>query len=558
MSPASSGQPRPAAAYALWLDSLTRAGWEAGPAAEQVPAGSALGRVSAEPIVARWPSPRSDCSAMDGIAVRAAGLTAAAAAATAVDGSAVRLPAGTFEWIDTGDPMPAGADTVVMREWLLPQEDGGVIIVPGGLTAAAADATGIAVPLGKNVRTAGEDFAAGTELVPPGRRLRPGDLAAAAAGGHVMVVVARPPVVAIIPTGDEIRPPGSTARPGEILDTNSLMLAARCRQLSAIPALSEIQPDDPDALAAEIRRCAHEADLVLVIAGSSRGRGDHAGAVLAQVGGVAVTGVAVRPGHPALLGHAKHPGSPARSAASGRAGIAPVIGLPGYPLASTVIFELFAAPLLDAIQGVRPAPRPALLAALDRDWSSPPGLEDWVLVTLAPPAASPAGRALPVATPARRGAGSISQLARADAWWPIPPDRTAFCAGAPIELRAIPNAPCLLPQSGVAAGDTRMVPPGGHGRQVAERLALELLAAGGRVTSRLPRDHPLESLVERLQLARFVGAVDAVPAGLDRHAAALTGLGRRGGHRRCLLLVRVVPGRDRAGRPPGRGPAARL
>jgi putative molybdopterin biosynthesis protein len=427
MSPASSGQPRPALAYARWLDSLTRAGWDAGPAAEQVPVADALGRVSTDPIVARWPSPRSDCSAMDGIAVRADRLTGG----DGTDG-AVGLPAGTFEWIDTGDPMPADADTVVMREWLRPRQDGGVVIVPGGL----------AVPRGKNVRRVGEDFAAGAVLVPAGRRLRPGDLAAAAAGGHASLLVARQPVVAIIPTGDEIRPLGSTARPGEILDTNSLMLAARCRQLSAVPLLSEIQPDDPDTLAAEIRRCAPVADLVLIIAGSSRGRGDHAAAVLAQVGGIAVTGVAIRPGHPALLGHAKHPGHAARSPAVGRAGVAPVIGLPGYPLATTVIFELFAAPLLAALQGVRQPTRPARLAALDRAWSSPPGIEEWVLVTLAPAAASPADGALPVATPARRGAGSISQLARADAWWPIPPDRTAFTAGTPIEVLPIPDAPC--------------------------------------------------------------------------------------------------------------------
>ena len=164
--------------------------------------------------------------------------------------------------------------------------------------------------------------------------------------------------------------------------------------------------------------------------------------MLAQVGGVAVTGVAVRPGHPALLGHAKHPGSAARPAASGRAGIAPVIGLPGYPLAATVIFELFAAPLLAVLQGVRPAARPARLATLDRDWTSPPGIEDWVLVTLAPAVASPASPALPVATPTRRGAGSISQLARADAWWPIPPDQTAFTAGTPVEVIPLPDAPC--------------------------------------------------------------------------------------------------------------------
>jgi putative molybdopterin biosynthesis protein len=412
-----------------------------------VPVADALARVSADPIMARWPSPRSDCSAMDGIAVRAARLAGCADANPVgdgepaddpADGGVVRLAAGTFEWIDTGDPMPVDADTVVMREWVLPHEDGSVTVTP-------------AVPRGKNVRRVGEDFAAGEVLVPAGRRLRPGDLAAAAAGGHASLLVARQPVVAIIPTGDEIRPLGSTARPGEILDTNSLMLAARCRQLGAVPMLSEIQPDDPDALAAEIRRCAHDDDLVLIIAGSSRGRGDHAAAVLAQVGGVAVTGVAVRPGHPALLGHAKHPGHPAGTAATGQAGIAPVIGLPGYPLATTVIFELFAAPLLAALQGVRPTVRPALLATLDRDWSSPPGIEDWILVTLAPSAAPPASLtsaprpadgALPVATPTRRGAGSISQLARADAWWPIPADRTAFTAGTPIEVLPIPAVPC--------------------------------------------------------------------------------------------------------------------
>jgi molybdopterin biosynthesis enzyme len=63
-----------------------------------------------------------------------------------------------------------------------------------------------------------------------------------------------------------------------------------------------------------------------------------------------------------------------------------------------------------------------------------------VLVTLAPAADSPALGPLPVATPTRRGAGSISQLARADAWWPIPADRTAVVAGTPIEVRPIPDA----------------------------------------------------------------------------------------------------------------------
>jgi putative molybdopterin biosynthesis protein len=157
--------------------------------------------------------------------------------------------------------------------------------------------------------------------------------------------------------------------------------------------------------------------------------------VLAQVGGVAVAGVAVRPGHPALLGHAKRPEAGDVQPAEGhghRAGIAPVIGLPGYPLATAVIFELFAVPLLGSLTG-QAAAADRVRARLDRDWSSPSGFEDWVLVTLVPDAAG----GPPIATPARRGAGSISQLARADAWWPIPAGQATFRAGTEIEILPI-------------------------------------------------------------------------------------------------------------------------
>ncbi|TVZ00381.1 molybdopterin molybdenumtransferase MoeA [Trebonia kvetii] len=448
----------PDVAYQRWLDSLGGAGWPArsGRASppglpgelgdsERVPLDEALGRVAAAAVTARWPSPRCDCAAMDGIAVRAAGLpiapavggTVAPAGTGGADdldaqdldarAGAIRLPAGAFEWIDTGDPMPDGLDTVVVRERLLPQGDGSVLI------AAGPDAAAPLATAGQHVRTAGEDFAAGEELLPAGRLLRPGDLAAAAAAGHATLVVTRRPVVAIIPTGDEIRPAGEPLRRGDIIDTNSIMLAARCRQLGALAEVGPIVPDDPDSLAAELHRAAAGADLVLIIAGSSRGRGDHAAAVLAQVGGVAVAGVAVRPGHPAILGHVKRPTG---AKAADRAAIAPAIGLPGYPLAAAVIFELFAVPLLGVLTGHTPA-RTTIRARLDRDWTGRPEAENWVLVTL-----SDHGERgeLPLATPARRGAGTISQLARADAWWQVPAgrDRVDFAAGT--EIAVLPVA----------------------------------------------------------------------------------------------------------------------
>jgi len=423
MPPAAAAGPRPSpqAAYARWIDACTAAGWRGAPAAEPVPVSGALGRVTAAPVRARWPSPRSACAAMDGIAISAG---PADAAGSAVAAGRWQLAASAFTWVDTGDPLPAGMDTVVERERVQLDADG------------SAQITGPA-PRGLNVRARGEDFQSGQLLIPAGHRLRPADLAAAAAAGHAALEVARQPVVAIIPTGDEIRPVGSALGPGEVTDSNSLLLALRAGEAGARALVSDVQPDDPDVLAAEFRRAALAADLVLVIAGSSAGRSDHTAAAVARTGAVAVRGVAVRPGHPVLLGYAQ----PDRARAGRGAPAVPVIGIPGYPLAAAVIFELFAVPLLAQLQGRQPADRLRQRAQLTCDWVSSPEVEDWVPVSLAPvPAGEEPGYPV-VATPARRGAGSVSRLMRADAWWPIPIGQGKFARGELIDVHPLPGAP---------------------------------------------------------------------------------------------------------------------
>ncbi len=125
-----------------------------------------------------------------------------------------------------------------------------------------------------------------------------------------------------------------------------------------------------------------------------------------------------------LLGHLTPgpPGSDRRAAAT-----VPAIGVPGYPLAAAVIFELFAAPLLQKLEGQRVADREPLRARLGCDWDSPPGVEDWVPVSLD---AGPDRTGAPVAVPsAGHGAGSLSRLVRADAWWPIPIGQGPFSRG---------------------------------------------------------------------------------------------------------------------------------
>jgi putative molybdopterin biosynthesis protein len=422
-------RPGPEAAYSRWLAVCTAAGWHGDAVVEQVPVRSALGRVAAASAHARWPSPRFACAAMDGIA-----LAAGAVVGGEVEAGQHVVPAAMFSWVDTGEPLPVGTDTVVERERVAERGDGCALVAGP-------------VARGRNVRARGEDFQAGEQLIRAGRRLGPADLSVAAAGGHVALAVARQPVVAIIPTGDEIRPVGSALGPGEFTETNSLMLAARAAQCGAVPTVTDVQPDDPDILAAATRDAALSADLVLVLAGSSRGRGDYTAAVLDQVGGLAIHGVAVRPGHPVLLGYVKPgrsgPALPAGAHASHPAGTVPAIGVPGYPLAAAVIFEVFAARLLAQVQGSLVPDRLPLHARLSREWSSPPDVEDWVLVSLdvAGGAAGQFSGGL-VATPVEgHGASATSRLVRADAWWRVPIGQGQFAPGSYIQVRLTATSP---------------------------------------------------------------------------------------------------------------------
>ncbi|OLF14614.1 molybdopterin biosynthesis protein [Actinophytocola xanthii] len=385
-----------AQAHEAWRAARVAAGCPAAVDAVVVPVAEAVGRVTAEPVWALRSSPAFDASAMDGIAVRAERTVGA------TETRPVLLAPDEFEVVDTGDPLPVGFDAVVMREHVHRTADGGA-----ELRAA--------VPPYQHVRSIGEDISATELLLPEGHRLRPVDVAACAAAGALELVVRRAPVVVVVPTGDEIRPLGVEPRPGEIPDTNSLMLAAQAREAGCSARVAEIVPDDPERITEALVAAAAAADLVLLIAGSSAGRDDYTARVVAGAGTLAVHGVAVRPGHPVVLG-----------AVAGT----PVVGVPGYPVSAALTFDIFAAPLLAELEGAAPRERPSTTAWLARKLPSAIGTDDWVRVRL--------GRVRDrvVATPLPRGAGVLTSLVRADGLLVVPSGVEGHHAGerVPVEL----------------------------------------------------------------------------------------------------------------------------
>jgi putative molybdopterin biosynthesis protein len=385
-----------ARAYAAWREARAATGCPARVDIVRLPVGAAVGRVTAEPVWARRSSPAFDSSAMDGIAVRAADTVGAA------ETTPVLLDADAYEIVDTGDPLPDGYDAVVMREHVHRVGD------RAELRAAVAPY--------QHVRSIGEDISAAELLLPVGHRLRPVDVAACAAAGVVELAVRRAPVVAVIPTGDEIRPLGAELAPGDILDTNSLMLAAQAREAGCVAAVTGIVPDDPDAITAAVRAAAAGADLVLLIAGSSAGRDDHTARVVAGAGTLAVHGVAVRPGHPVVLGTVD---------------ATPVVGVPGYPVSAALTFDIFAAPLLAELEGAGSRERPSTTAHLARKLPSVIGMDDWVRVRL-----GRVGDRI-VATPLPRGAGVLTSLVRADGLLVVPSDVEGRHAGEQVRVELL-------------------------------------------------------------------------------------------------------------------------
>ncbi len=387
-------------ALAAWQAASADAGCPIRLGAQRLALAEAIGRVTAEPVWARRSSPAFDSAGMDGVAVRSVD-TVGASPSTPVTLT-------DFDVIDTGDPMPQGRDAVVMREHVH-------LIGPAPESSAAAELVAAAVPY-QHVRSIGEDIAAGELLLPQGHRLRAVDVAAIAAAGVTEVLVRRRPVVAVLPTGDEIRPLGCEPGIGEIIDTNSLMLAGQATEHGCDVLSLPIEPDDPERIAAAVLAAAQCADLVVIIAGSSAGRGDHTASVVARIGTLVVHGVAVRPGHPVVLGVV---------------GTTPVLGAPGYPVSAALTFDIFAAPVLAALQGTTTVTRQTVSARLARKLASPLGMDDWVRVRL--------GRVggQVVATPLPRGAGVLTSLVRADGLLVVPAGLEGHHAGVDVDVQLL-------------------------------------------------------------------------------------------------------------------------
>jgi putative molybdopterin biosynthesis protein len=370
----------------------------------------AVGRVLSEPVWAKISSPHYHGAAMDGFAVRSEETD------DAMPTSPVTLNYGDQAiYVDTGDPLPVWANAVI------PIENIEALDEDFQLTTEIRQPKKIRIRAGvvpwSHVRAMGEDIVATQLVLAAGHILRPVDLGAIAACGHSKLKVARQPKVAILPTGSELAAIGEEIQAGRIIEYNSLVLAAQVNDWGGKATRFPIIPDQLKNILEEVSRAAESFDLVLLNAGSSAGSEDFSAEVVEKLGELLVHGVAVRPGHPVILGMIK-----------GNRPV-PIIGVPGYPVSAALTGEIFVEPLIAHWLGRRPIEPIKVQATLTRKITSPAGDDDYVRV-----AVGRVGERI-LAAPLARGAGLITSLVRADGLALLARGSQGLAAGSQVEVK---------------------------------------------------------------------------------------------------------------------------
>jgi len=380
---------------------------------ELVPIQGALNRILAEDVRADTSVPPFEKSAMDGYAVVAEdtfGSSQTNPSLLKLIGESkigelpmIVLKRGETVAIATGAPLPQGADAVVMVEDSKRLDTGDVEIHSP-------------VAPGENVARVGEDVKQGTVVLDTGRKLKPPDLGLLVALGRKAINVVRKPKVGVLSTGNELSD-ASPGTAGKIADVNRPMLMAMVEECGGTPLDLGIARDHAEEISQKLKQGLKAADLVLVTAGTSVGKGDLVPDVINTLGkpGMLVHGIAMRPSLPTGL-----------AVVDGK----PVISLPGLPVSAMFAFSTFVQPLILRMLGTEPDPQPRVKAKATKRIVGVPGFRTFIRVRVR----ESGGKvyAEPLRAP---GSGILSTLTRANGIVVIPENLEGYDEGTDVEVQ---------------------------------------------------------------------------------------------------------------------------
>ena len=381
----------------IWEKIIDTSGYPLKLEPEIIPVENSLNRVAFETVYSAQSSPFYTASAVDGIAVNAQ-ITKGASLSTP---KILELEK-DGKLVNTGDPLPEGFNAVIMIE--------DVEIIDNKFRILES------APSYKNVRLIGEDIGIKEPLIYPNETITNAHIGVLLAGGITKIKVYRKLRVLIIPTGEEIKKPGEALKLGDIIDTNSYMIASFAKEAGAIPVISEILPNDEQKIKLFVKKKINDFDIVIIIGGSAKGTKDLTANVLKDLGKIYVHGVSIQPGKPAILG-----------TISGK----PVIGMPGFPVSSFVVSHIFLRNALYKMQGKNPPQLRKAKALVRRPVTSRIGVTEFIRVKL-----GNVNNDI-VAVPLKKGAGVLSSVSNADGLLKVEFDSEGIESGSRVNIEML-------------------------------------------------------------------------------------------------------------------------
>lgn len=375
---------------------------------ETVPLASATGRVLKQTVIAERDQPPFDRVMMDGIAISYAKFasgqrTFAIQSMQAAGDPALSLESGKAIEIMTGASLPGGADCIIPVERTTVNE-GGAQIETNYLAEAR-----------RFVHTQGSDHKRGAELLTPGVRISPMDVAIIASAGLAVVEVAAQPCIRVISTGNELVDAGKSIEPQQIRLSNGPALVAMLAEHGYKQTEHDHLLDEPEILERRIAKHLDAADVLVLSGGVSMGKADYVPEVLKTLGvTVEFHKISQRPGRPMWFGMG--PGGQA------------VFALPGNPVSTLVCCRQYVIPALHHMSGMNAAA--PQFASLTQDVKFKPKLTNFLPVRLLSNAAGQV-LAMPVHT---NTSGDFASLTGTDGYVELVLEQTEFKTATPVPL----------------------------------------------------------------------------------------------------------------------------
>ncbi|NPA69546.1 MAG: molybdopterin molybdotransferase MoeA [Crenarchaeota archaeon] len=376
----------------------------------------AVGRILAEDVYAKVDLPPFDRSAVDGYAVRSDDVFSASPSSPVIlrlsDSNEVHP--GEAVKVCTGDPLPEGADAVIMREHVVEREGFIEVLRP--------------VARWSNVSRRGEDFKAGELILPRGSLIDQISVAAMLATGNLEISVYECKI-GLICTGSEIVEPEilkdvkdieELSKRGIIVNTTRFLVKEAAESIGAIVEYYGIVPDDVDQISKAVKTLLERNDMVIVTGGTAVGERDLTyRAIMSLNPDYMWRGLAIRPAKPTGIAVIK-----------GK----PVLMLSGFPVAAYVGFTVLGVPIIYHMMNMSPIEKAMLRGVLTRRIAKPPSLRAYVRVRACVDRRDGVIKISPLAL---TGSGLLSTLIRGNAILEIPEELEGYEEGSQVWIRPV-------------------------------------------------------------------------------------------------------------------------